>query len=234
MSLSWRRRLRAGICPDRLILGKETIGTDSPLDALSEALARHRKAQVTLVLANAFVRYALMPANPALTSDEQWLALARHRLASVLGEAADWDIRVADTGGARIAAAVPRSLLEELEARVDGVGASLVSVQPYLMAAFNSLRGRAPKGDWWLVVEEPQRLTLALVRDGGWAALRTRRTDERWRIVLPEILERESALLGFDSAAARVTVCVDGGFEETHEHLAIEAVEYRRCATAGA
>ena len=51
-----------------------------------------------MVLADQFVRYALLAWNPALKSEEQWLALARHRLGSVHGApAADWDVKLTET-----------------------------------------------------------------------------------------------------------------------------------------
>lgn len=240
MSLLWRKRIRVGLCPDRIMVGERVVqaeggGRAGVLEALSRALEGKRRARVSIVLANAFVRYALLPANQTLKSGEQWLALARHRLASLHGEATDWDIRLSESGGARIVAAIERGLLEELEATVEAAGASLVSVQPYLMAAFNALRRNAPTGNWWLVIEEPGRLTLALVREGAWTALRSRRVDERWRIVLPDILERESALLGIEVPDARVTVCAEGSFEpEAYENVALEALDYRQFATAGA
>lgn len=245
MSLSWRKGLRIGLCPDRLMVGKTVLPVErsaegepwrAALEALSQVLQGRRRPQLTLVLANAFVRYALLPDNVALKTEEQWLALARHRLASVYGAAAAaWDVRISHTGGARIVAAIERPLLEALEANVEAAGARLISVQPYLMAAFNALRGRAPQGAWWLVIEEPGRLTLALIVDGAWAALRSRRVDERWRLVLPEILGRESALVGIEAAEARVTVCTEGVFEpESCERLALEALDYRQFATAGA
>jgi hypothetical protein len=233
MAFSWTRALRIVLGPDRVIVGHDVIHTQAPLEAFAEQVCRRKRAKVTVVLANAHVRYALLAANDTLKTDEQWLALAQYRLSGVLGDPAAWDVRVTDTGGARIAAAVERRLLEEIDARVAAAGATLVSVQPYLMAAFNALRSRGANGNWWLVMEEPGRLTLALMREGAWAALRSRRVDDHWRVVLPEILERESALLGLDAPEARVTVCADGSFDETYEHLSLEALEYRRCAMAG-
>src|SRR6185503_3858996 len=89
----------------------------------------------------------------------------------------------------------------------------LVSVQPFLVAAFNRIRQTVGNGSCWIVVEEPGRLTLALIQRGAWLAIRSRRSDERWRVVLPEILERESAFLGLDQACTRVIVCAQGEFD---------------------
>ena len=104
----------------------------------------------------------------------------------------------------------------------------LVSVQPFLVAAFNRIRKTVGNGSCWIVVEEPSRLTLALIQRGAWIAIRGRRADERWRNVLPEILERESAFLGLSQPCTRVIVCAQGEFD-TEMH---EACRTERSATA--
>ena len=97
-------------------------------------------------------------------------------------------------------------------------------MQPFLVAAFNRIRKTVGNGSCWIVVEEPGRLTLALLQRGAWVAIRSRRSDERWRVVLPEILERESAFLGLDQPCTRVIVCAQGEFDPEYA---------RRMARAG-
>ena len=136
-----------------------------------------------MVLADQFVRYALLAWNPALKSEEQWLALARHRLGSVHGApAADWDVKLTETapGGPARLRGGPRA-----PGRADGeargreraprVGAALPGrcLQPAEERLLRSL-GR---GSCWLVVEEPRRLTLAFIQHGVWVAVRSRRAD---------------------------------------------------------
>ena len=76
-------------------------------------------------------------------------------------------------------------------------------------SAYNRVR-QDTGGTCWLVIEEPGRLTLAFLQHGLWIAIRSRRVDERWRYVLPEIIERESALLGLEERCTRVIVCAHG------------------------
>lgn len=233
MSPSWRDQLRIGLCPDRLIIAgyrrglrpalarrevlalearNEPAGWQGALDALPGALAPSGpgRCNVSVILSNHFVRYALLPWSKALETRADWLALARHRFAGTHGQgAADWELRLSRGAarGARIACAVPPSLLAALEERIASTGSALVSVQPYLMAAFNRMRRRIGHEPCWLVLEEPGRLLLALIRGGDWQALRGRLVDGAdWRSMLDEVLERESALLGLPEPPGQITV----------------------------
>jgi len=109
----------------------------------------------------------------------------------------------------------------------------LVSVQPFLVAAFNRIRKTVGNGSCWIVVEEPGRLTLALIQRGMWIAIRSRRADSGWRNLLPEILERESAFLGLAEPVTRVIVCAQHEFDtEMHDAWRAEAIAYRELALA--
>lgn len=232
MSRLWRSQLRIGLCPDRLVLAGyrgglrrrvarrdivplEPVRDSAPwkpaVAALASALASSaaEKPDVAVVLSNHFARYALLPWNATLSTEAEWLALAGHRLASVHGTAAGgWAVRVSRTAprGPRIACAVDQALLDALNAAMAGSGAALVSVQPYLMAAFNRMRSAIGNATCWLVVEEPGRLVLALIERGSWRAIRSRRVDDRWRTTLPGILERESAVLGIERPCTQAVV----------------------------
>jgi hypothetical protein len=115
--------------------------------------------------------------------------------------------------------------------------ARLVSVQPFLVAAFNRMRSgilsTIGSGSCWLVIEEPGRLTLAFIQHGVWVAIRSRRSDNRWRAALPEIIERESAFLALSKPCTRVIVCAQDAFDTgMHEAFRTQAVNYRDLALA--
>jgi len=247
VSLLWRnKKQRVGLCSDRLFLSKDRIIAVRPspnaeewraaVEALPEVLAGLKSHEVSLVLADQFVRYALLPWNAALKTDEQWMALARHRLAAVHGAVAGgWEVKLTETAplGPRLACAVDRELIEALAAQFVAAGVRLESVQPFLVAAFNRIRRTIGNGSCWLVVEEPGRLTLAFIQRGVWIAIRSRRSDSRWRAMLPEILERESAFLALSEPCTRVIVCAQGAFDtEMHEAFRTHAVDYRELALA--
>ena len=208
------------------------------VDALPQALAGIGRSlpAVTVVLSNHFVRYALLPWNAALRSESEWLGLARHRFVSVHGPAAEqWQIRVAHTGRERprIASAIDTDLLHALKDRVKG-HASLVSVQPYLMAAYNRLQPAIGESSCWLVIEEPGRLTLALIERGAWRTLRSRHKDEAWRATLPRLLDRESALVGVEEPCTEVVVCTHVPFdEEMHGVYRLRDLTFPAGADAG-
>ena len=245
MSLSWLKKkpLRIGLGAKRLMVsGAKPLelaagdGWRPALDALPEILKAHRGREAALVLADQFVRYALLPHNDAVKTPDQWLALARHRFGALHGAAAaDWDMKVTETAplGPRLACAVDRELVEALAVAAVTSQIKLVSVQPFLVAAFNRIRQTVGNGSCWIVVEEPGRLTLALIRRGAWVAIRSRRSDDRWRLVLPEILEREGAFLGLDEPCTRVIVCAQGEFDtEMHDAWRAQAISYRDLALA--
>ncbi len=245
MSLSWlkRKRLRIGLGAKRIMVsgGKaiELKASDdwrAALARLGEVLLAHKSSEASVVLADQFVRYALLPWNEAVKSREHWLALARHRFAALHGAvAAEWDVKVTETApyGARLACATDKELIEQLATTFVSSGVRLVSVQPFLVAAFNRIRQTLGNGSCWIVVEEPGRLTLALIRRGAWVAIRSRRSDERWRVALPEILERESAFLGLDEPCTRVIVCAQGEFDpKMHDAWRTDAFSYRDLALA--
>ena len=244
MSLSWLRRkpLRIGLGAKRIIVsgGKavEVSGDDwrNAVSALPEVLKAHKGAEASVVLADQFARYALLPHNDAVKTSDQWLSLAKHRFSALHGSvAAEWEVKVTQTAphGARLACAVDRELVHNLITTFVHEGVKLIAVQPFLVAAFNKIRQQVGNGSCWIVVEEPGRLTLALLQRGAWVAIRNRRSDERWRMALPEILERESAFLGLDQPCTRVIVCAQGAFDpELHQDWRAQAISYRDLALA--
>jgi hypothetical protein len=261
VSLLWRNHVRIGLCPDRILLAaykrgmrpgkpKQEVVPVKPLaggpewraavDALPEILAGLKGPEVSIVLADQFVRYALLPWNESLKTQEQWLSLARHRFNSIYGAFADgWDVKVTETSpaGPRLAVALESELHTELAEKIAGSGAALVSVQPFLVAAFNrlstSVKDKAlGDGTCWLVVEEPGRLTLALLLRGVWTAIRSRRIDERWRMVLPQILEREGAFLGLEKACTSVLACTQTRLDTEHDNFRTHSVDYGDLAMA--
>jgi hypothetical protein len=244
VSLLWRnKQLRIGLAPDRIYVSGskavELAANDGTWGAAVEGLQQvipGKKGEAAVVLADQFVRYTLLPWNETLKSAEQWNALASHRFTTLHGpKAGEWQITVAETApmGPRLACAVDRSLIQKLAETFVKANVRLVSVQPFLVAAFNRIRKSVGNGSCWIVVEEPGRLTLALIQRGQWVAIRTRRADKSWREVLPEMLERESAFLGLSSPVTRVIVCAQGEFNtESYDAFRTEAVAYRELALA--
>ena len=246
MSLLWRsRKQRIALCPDRVLLSRskaiavehkaEASDWQAAVDQLKEVLTGLKGHEVHLVIADSFVRYALLAYSPVVKSDEQWAAMGRHRFAALHGApaAGNWDVKVTETAplGARLACAVDRAMIESLAATFVAAQVHLASVQPFLVAAFNRIRTKVGNGSCWLIVEEPGRLTLAFIQRGVWVAVRTRRCDVHWRARLPEIIERESAFLALSEPCTRVIVCAQGAFDtEQYDAWQTRAVDYKELA----
>jgi len=209
-----------GLFKNRLI-GKNFIECDSsygsaPWDGAVEALKKHldslktEQLKVTVVLSNRLVRYALVPFDAALSGPEEELALARFHFTRIYGERAkSWDLRLGEgaAGGPRLASGIDAGLLEALRACFPRAGhARLVSVQPYLMAAFNRWRSgwlRDWRGGWrsnigkdgaWLVLLERERACFALASRKGWHSVQSLRLEAAQDVLV--LLEREGLRSG--------------------------------------
>src|SRR5262249_20856482 len=137
------------------------------------------------------VKYDVLAWSPALRTERDWVAYAQHAFQATYGAASSrWRVQVSGGGKAepRIASAVEGDLIDALRALP-----AVASIQPYLMAAFNDRRGAFATLPAWFVVQEPGRLTVALVADGVWKAVRSRKVQGDWRATLVDVLEREAA-----------------------------------------
>ena len=205
--------VRIGRAPRRRVLAHRVLpcepgrGADSwrgAVSLLAQAAAELQKsgADVSVVLSNHFARYTVFQSSAELARADDELAYARHRFARIHGERAkDWEVRLsADRPRApRLACAVDRALLEAVrDCLPRRGGARLVSVQPYLMAAYNHWRGLVGKAPVWLLLPEAGRACVARLEQGQWSAVRNLRGDfgapARWK----ELLERERCLAAAD------------------------------------
>lgn len=236
MSPSWRESLRIALCPDGVafarysrglrskLLDKGTLPVDAglaeepwrpALAAMSKVLQAQtpRAADATVVLSNHFVRYVLLKADARVSSRSEWLEYASHRFEKTYGaRARAWDVQFAETGAdhPRLASAIDKALLDAIAAAFRGSRARLKSVQPYLMVAFNQALPSIKHSSFWLVVHEPGRLLLGLVRDGFWRSVRGRQADANWLEALPQTLQREGALIAPEESSREVVVCAAG------------------------
>lgn len=175
------------------------------LTALREAAQDWRldRLSVRIVLSNDFVRYLVAPHNAQIHGDEQDLAFARFHFSKVHGEVSRaWDIRLspAAPGAARLASAVDSALIAALRDCFPAGGRHrLASIQPLLMAVFNSGAAAIPASGAWLVMAEAERTCVALLRGNVWHAVQNVRgrfaDDQAWI----DLVQRESWRLGLPS-----------------------------------
>lgn len=224
----WRDRLYIAVQPDRVILtrhspfrqksgdtetltcpvGEPLLPWAIPVEMLRETLTEKRwhNTRATFVLSNHFVRYAVIPWEPALTNEAEIQLYARHHVTTIYGEQAqNWDIRVspAPQGHARLASAIDETLMASL---YDLPSIRLHSVQPYFMSAFNQWANKLNRLDFWFATVEHDRLTLALIRDGQWFSLRNRTLNLPLENELPQLLDQEAMLTGQTAGKSPVFV----------------------------
>jgi hypothetical protein len=150
----------------------------------ADMAALRRRTDVTVVLSNHFVRYAVLPEHDGAATPQEELALARFQFARIHGERAKgWEVRVCE----RLACAIDAAALESIRVAFPRAGkARLVSVQPSLMAGYNRERRRIPREGAWLVLSEAERTCLARLAPQGWASVYNGRETDA-----DELLERE-------------------------------------------
>ena len=187
MSLLWPERVSVALEP---LPPEEPQPWQGALEDFARRIAALRKrVDVTVVLSNHFVRYAVLPEHDSATTPEEELALARFHFTKIHGDRVKgWEVRVFDG----LACAIDAALLEGIKNAFPRTGKSkLISVQPRLMAAYNAARQRIPREGAWLVLAEPGRTCLARVATRGWASVHNgRETDTE------ELLERERSRAG--------------------------------------
>jgi hypothetical protein len=194
VSRLWPERLSVSLEPHRVMVGTRAVDADPDYGAepwhgalevfKREAATWRSRLDVSVLLSNHFVRYAVLPAQDGSATLEEELALARFQFTKIHGERVKaWEVRVSE----QLACAIDTALLSEIKGIFSKQkGVKLVSVQPYLMAAYNRTRRRIPAEGAWLVLAETGRTCLARLAPKGWASVHNgRETDAE------ALLERE-------------------------------------------
>ncbi|HEX5394148.1 MAG TPA: hypothetical protein VFW68_12745 [Rhodocyclaceae bacterium] len=151
---------------------------EPPVGALQALLSRPawNRADVTVLLSNHYVHYAVMPLQKGLRESERD-ALARVLFRKSYGDlCSTWEFRVSPADAAApttLASGVSQPLLNSIAGACTD-GARLRSVQPSLMPMFNRLRRTVGKGSGTLAVVEFGRVTLAHLEAGQWQSVVSR------------------------------------------------------------
>jgi len=228
VSLLWRDELRVLLSPQRVCLQRrarglrpsvveaaaaEVDGSDAfhwaaAVEALAALLKARPKrgADATVIVSNHFARYTLVPASDLLVTREDEVRYAHQDFMRVYGAAAErWHVCVsaANGGGAAVASGIDARLLEALRVVLAAAGLKPRSLQPALMAAFNTARPRLSSDTVRLLCIEPGMAITALLAP-GWQRIRSRRMAHSEEI--EPIVQRERALDA--QPLERETVCV--------------------------
>ena len=159
------------------------------LNALESLLAKAewQGAIARVVVSDHWVRYALVPFSAALSGAAEHLTHARHVLGGIYGEVvSQWTVSLADArpGTARVACALPASLIEELQLILTRYKVPLRSLQPQLVSAYNHWRGKLPDGGAWFVSIDQGSLAAARLAPGGWDRVHSVRIGADWTVEL--------------------------------------------------
>ena len=199
-------RMKRGVRPqyvktqESAVVGERIGGWDAAIGVLGGCLVdpiwNHGACRI--IVANHWMRFAIVPWSDALSDGNERLLLAQHCLSKIYGDVvSQWSVTLneAPPGRPQVACAMPRALLADIERHTESCGLRIRSIQPQLVAAFNCRRAQLPSAGGWFVTLEEGSLAAAHLSHGAWDAVRAVRADNNWAVELRR-LQTESRLAG--------------------------------------
>lgn len=156
--------------------------------------------RVSLVLGAAYNRYLALEPAAAIRSERDWHDYALARAASLFGGATqEWQVTLSKPISAvRVAAAIESERLRALTESIEGRGARVVRIVPYLSAAFERVRAQLRSdARLWLAVAEPGAATLLALDCGRIARIVQLNVSSDPTTELAERLAREELRIGW-------------------------------------
>lgn len=118
---------------------------------------------IRVIISNHYVRYAVLPWQTGIYSQQDWQSLAENHLRSVYGNVVDgWKISVAMQGYGKplLISAIDHTLLARLQDMASQYHWTIDVIEPALFSVVNHYRHKIKK-EAWLMMVEPQRSVLA-------------------------------------------------------------------------
>lgn len=197
----------------------ETPSTDDAswqpaVAALAQWLATKGGAHTTLhvVLSGRFVRWQLLPWQAELSQPKELAAYAALRFHETFGKASDdWQVMHSPQppGQTVPACAVDAALIAALRSTCDAASATLATVSPCFASAFDHWLTSFNKKSAWIGLIEADCVSLGLLRDGQWLALRSQRVNADWRDALPGMMAQMGIAVGLSEES--VPLYLTGG-----------------------
>jgi hypothetical protein len=177
---------------NKAVINGESSQWETALDTLASCLEETtwRGAVGRLIVADHWARYAIVPWSDALTDQDERIQHARYCLAKTYGDVVSkWTVTLNESvpGAAQVACAIPTALLARIHDLTEVHGPRVKSVQPQLIASFNSWRSRLPKGDGWFVTLEEESLAAAHFTNSGWDRVHSVRIGGHWETELKRL-----------------------------------------------
>jgi hypothetical protein len=163
----------------------DTVPWTPALTALDSNLSQRpsRGVRMRVVVSDQWARYSVIPWCKTLTSPVEHVAHARQHLAMLYGDVmTDWEIQLSDARplSPYVATTIPASLLAAVRVACDKHNVRLMSLQPRLIAAYNSWRHQLPNRRAWFVTVEQGSLSAARITPQGWDRVHSVRIDSHW------------------------------------------------------
>jgi hypothetical protein len=216
--ISWLRLgggLKGRLLAKRTVEFESTYGPE-PWQGAVAALRAEAKAwrsefvSVSIVLCNHYMRYVVVPPSQGASGIDEARALAQFHFSKVHGEhCRSWDVRLGDARASvpQIACAVDAGLMPALRSCFPKDGrARLVSVQPYLMSAFNCWRQQFPSDGAWLLLLEAERACLALIVGRHWVTVQNIKGSYGHSDKWVDLLDRERWRVNFERIPETVLI----------------------------
>lgn len=243
MSLLWRDRIQAFLAADQVVLSRSSRGLkpkaatrvsvrceprsggsawESPLDQLEQMVAGSDGAEMVITLSNRFVRYAVLPAQKNIANSAELNAYAEFHMREIYGERmtrwvlgiSTWDPRA---GG--VCAAIEHGLAERLEEFATRHKIRLKYVEPYFTGEFDRSYKRLNGNRAWFALVETGCFCFALLDNGAWQRISSRRIMRVTEDELIAVLDQEAVLFsGRREAIETVYLCAP-----EHPELAFSA-----------
>lgn len=150
-----------------------------------------KATKVRVLISNRLTRFSVIP-NPDSTRNSEELALlVKHIFQRVYGDKNNgWIMKVSDSGIGQpaLASAIDHEMMNSLTSIIAASKKKLISLQPYLMAAYNKVCHVLPANleDAIFVFAEPLRLCLLARKNHNWVSVQQFNVDNDWLNLLEE------------------------------------------------
>ena len=170
--------------------------------AVAQLLAdtgRRYPKTLRIVLGGRWAHWQLLPWREDITQEQELAAYAALRFRETYGAPAQgWQVvHVAQAPNAATpSCAVDAKLVDALRSTCSGAGAKLTTITPYFASAFDRWRGALKGSTVWFCLLESDCLSLGLLQNKQWLALRSQRLDGDWRDTLPGMMAQMGIAAG--------------------------------------